>query len=253
MMAPSILASSDSRCGVYSASRRKPPVQIESTAGSSPTTISAPCFGLEDAVEAFSQRGARRDQGQRVVQRLAAAGTVDHSGIVPGAARRSGRSKRRDQRFGEGTHAVDRHVRAGRRWPRRPRSTTGPARARTRRATPRPGAGRPPGTVRTSPASPSSPKATRSGGTGVPLTTDAMASATARSAAGSVTEMPPTAATKNSEDAENLDARCDMRAGPATGWPGTGPGRACAAAPTSRPRPGRGGPAPRRAGADVPA
>ncbi len=55
-----------------------------------------------------------------------------------------------------------------------------------------------PGTVRTSPARPSSPKTTRSGGTGRRRTTEAMASATARSAAGSVTVMPPTAATKNS-------------------------------------------------------
>ena len=44
MMAPSILANSERRCGLYSASSRKPPVQTERTAGSSPTTISAPCL-----------------------------------------------------------------------------------------------------------------------------------------------------------------------------------------------------------------
>ena len=44
MIAPSILASSESRCGVNSASRRNPPEQMLSTAGSSPTTISAPIF-----------------------------------------------------------------------------------------------------------------------------------------------------------------------------------------------------------------
>ncbi len=44
MIAPSIFASSDSRWGVNSASSRKPPEQMLSTAGSSPTTISAPIF-----------------------------------------------------------------------------------------------------------------------------------------------------------------------------------------------------------------
>ena len=42
MMAPSIFASSDRRWGEKAASRRKPPEQIPSTAGSSPTTTSAP-------------------------------------------------------------------------------------------------------------------------------------------------------------------------------------------------------------------
>src|SRR5712691_170019 len=42
MMAPSILASSDSRWGVNSASRRKPPEHTCSTSGPSPTTIIAP-------------------------------------------------------------------------------------------------------------------------------------------------------------------------------------------------------------------
>ena len=40
--APSILASSDRRWGLNSASRRKPPVQIDSTSGPSPTTSSSP-------------------------------------------------------------------------------------------------------------------------------------------------------------------------------------------------------------------
>ena len=42
MIAPSILASSESRCGVNSASSRNPPEQTDSTSGPSPTTISAP-------------------------------------------------------------------------------------------------------------------------------------------------------------------------------------------------------------------
>ena len=44
MIAPSIFASSDSRCGVNSASSRKPPEQMFSTSGPSPTTMSAPIF-----------------------------------------------------------------------------------------------------------------------------------------------------------------------------------------------------------------
>ncbi len=42
MMAPSILASSDRRCGENSASKRNPPVEMDSTSGPSPTTSSAP-------------------------------------------------------------------------------------------------------------------------------------------------------------------------------------------------------------------
>ena len=44
MIAPSILASSDSRCGLYGASTRKPPEQIASTSGPSSTTSSAPAL-----------------------------------------------------------------------------------------------------------------------------------------------------------------------------------------------------------------
>ena len=42
MMAPSILASSERRWGLNSASTRKPPVQIDSTSGPSPTTTKPP-------------------------------------------------------------------------------------------------------------------------------------------------------------------------------------------------------------------
>ena len=44
MMAPSILANSDRRCGLNSESRRKPPEQIESTSGPSPPTTRPPRF-----------------------------------------------------------------------------------------------------------------------------------------------------------------------------------------------------------------
>ena len=42
MMAPSILASSDRRCGLKAASSRKPPEQMFRTSGPSPTTMRAP-------------------------------------------------------------------------------------------------------------------------------------------------------------------------------------------------------------------
>ena len=42
IVAPSIFASSDSRCGLYAASSRNPPEQMLSTSGPSPTTMSAP-------------------------------------------------------------------------------------------------------------------------------------------------------------------------------------------------------------------
>ena len=44
MMAPSILASSDRRCGLYGASTRKPPEQMASTSGPSSITSSAPAL-----------------------------------------------------------------------------------------------------------------------------------------------------------------------------------------------------------------
>ena len=46
MIAPSIFASSDSRCGLNAASSKKPPEQMLSTSGPSPTMISAPIFAL---------------------------------------------------------------------------------------------------------------------------------------------------------------------------------------------------------------
>ena len=44
MMAPSILASSERRCGLNAASSRKPPEQMFSTSGPSPTTTRPPIF-----------------------------------------------------------------------------------------------------------------------------------------------------------------------------------------------------------------
>ncbi len=44
MIAPSILASSDRRCGLKSASSRNPPLQMASTSGESDSTMSPPIF-----------------------------------------------------------------------------------------------------------------------------------------------------------------------------------------------------------------
>ena len=65
MMAPSIFASSDRRWGLKAASSRKPPEQMLSTSGPSPTTMRAPMLGLQDAVEALAQRRAGRDRRER--------------------------------------------------------------------------------------------------------------------------------------------------------------------------------------------
>ena len=59
MMAPSILASSDSRWGLNSASRRNPPVQMDSTSASSPTTISAPRLASSTRSRPVAQRLTR--------------------------------------------------------------------------------------------------------------------------------------------------------------------------------------------------
>ena len=71
-MAPSIFASSDSRWGLKAASSRKPPEQMLSTSGPSPTTMRAPMPGLQDAVEALTQGLAGRDDGQGVEHGLTA-------------------------------------------------------------------------------------------------------------------------------------------------------------------------------------
>ena len=51
MIAPSILASSDMRCGLYGASSRNPPLQMASTSGPSPRTTQGAHLGPNDAVE----------------------------------------------------------------------------------------------------------------------------------------------------------------------------------------------------------
>ena len=63
MIAPSILASSDSRCGVNSASSRKPPEQTREHLGPVADDDQRAHVGLQDAVEALAQRASRRHRG----------------------------------------------------------------------------------------------------------------------------------------------------------------------------------------------
>ena len=54
MMAPSSLANSDSRWGVNSASRRKPPVQMDNTSASSPDHDQPAAIGQQDPLQAVA-------------------------------------------------------------------------------------------------------------------------------------------------------------------------------------------------------
>ena len=168
MMAPSILASSERRWGVYSASRRKPPVHTDRTAGSSPTMISAPCLACR-----------MRSRPSRSAVPGAIIASASFRGWLPPAPSATRASYPALPPF---------------RPPNRPRP--GPPPACAHRGPPGPSA-RPwsqpapavrveagtsarvnparyasarrrsaPGTWRTSPARPSSPNATRSGGSG---------------------------------------------------------------------------------------
>ncbi len=65
MMAPSILASSERRWGLNSASSRNPPEQIESTSRTVPDHHEAAPLGPQDAVQAVPQGAPGRHHGQR--------------------------------------------------------------------------------------------------------------------------------------------------------------------------------------------
>ena len=78
MIAPSIFASSDSRCGVNSASSRNPPEQMLSTVGPVADDDQRAHLRLQDAVDALAQRRAGRDEPQRAVEGF-------RSGLAPTA------------------------------------------------------------------------------------------------------------------------------------------------------------------------
>ena len=69
MMAPSILASSDRRWGLNSASSRNPPEQIDRTCGTVPDHHQCAPLGPEDPVEAVAQRPPGGGHGQSVTER----------------------------------------------------------------------------------------------------------------------------------------------------------------------------------------
>ena len=82
MIAPSIFASSESRCGVNSASSRKPPEQTQSTSGPAPMTMQRAHLGLEDALDALAQRRARRHETQGGEHRFGARRGGHSSGFL---------------------------------------------------------------------------------------------------------------------------------------------------------------------------
>ena len=234
MMAPSILASSERRWGLYSASRRNPPVHTERTAGSSPTTISAPCLACR-----------MRSRPSRSTVPGAIIASASFSGWLPPAPSTTRASYPDPPAF---------------RPPNRPRPAPPPACARRgppcpagrpRRASPAvtvrrgrapgepgaPGLGQPPvraGNLADLPGQTQLPEGHQVRRHGAVGDDRGQASATARSAAGSVTVMPPTAATKNSA-APARRPRCDRRGRPPAGWPGRRRGPACAVATRRRP------------------
>ena len=109
MIAPSILASSDSRCGLYGASTRNPPEQIVSTSGPSSRTSRAPALGADHPVDAVTQRRSRRHPGQRVAQLVVGArGRRHHRLAGRSTGPRSAASPTgpcRPQRLGQGGDA----------------------------------------------------------------------------------------------------------------------------------------------------
>ena len=121
MIAPSILASSESRWGVNSASRRNPPEQTPSTSGPAPNDQQGAHAGLDDALDALAQRGAGGDepQGGEVGFRSRRGG---HHGPGGRARETSGRTipRRAGSRAGRGGSATlsawGREGRSGSTW-----------------------------------------------------------------------------------------------------------------------------------------
>ena len=76
MIAPSILASSASLCGLNSASSRNPPEQIDRTSGPSPTTMRAPMLAwrMRSSPSRNSRPGAI-DPSASIIAALSLSGT----------------------------------------------------------------------------------------------------------------------------------------------------------------------------------
>ena len=73
MIAPSILASSDRRWGVNSASSRNPPEQMFKHRGTVADDDERAHLRLQDAVDPFAQRRTRSDEPQRGVENFRSA------------------------------------------------------------------------------------------------------------------------------------------------------------------------------------
>ena len=155
MMAPSIFASSDSRCGLNAASSRNPPEQMLSTSGPSPTTMSAPMRACRMRSRPSRSGVPGRDGGERVEQRDAAPyghDAMHRTGDACTVGREAARSRseaerlrRRGDRLADAWRPRTTRCRAGRRAPTPARWPAG-----SRGGRPRPAAGRsgPPGAAR---------------------------------------------------------------------------------------------------------
>ena len=209
MIAPSILASSLRRCGVNGRSSGKPPEQIASTSGPSPTTTSAPIFarttrstparsGVPGATLASASRRSELAAGRKApdMGEVYGRAVARQRGIFPrqrslaSGARAPGAGVDRGdgQRLGQRGGAQDAEAGHRRACTRRARR-----RGRSRGGRPRPGDGRrgPPCAARR----PDRPRRTRRGpgGTGVSTRAEATAMQMPRSAPGSPRRTPPTA------------------------------------------------------------
>jgi hypothetical protein len=96
IIAPSILASSESRCGVNSASSRNPPEHNESTSGPSPITMSAPILAcrIRSSPSRSGRPGATNRSAESIASDRAATATVWSSGSVRGSAGHARRIRR---------------------------------------------------------------------------------------------------------------------------------------------------------------
>ena len=175
MIAPSILASSERRCGVNSESRRKPPEQTESTSGPSPITMSAPMRAcrMRSSPSRSCVPGATRRRAYIIASVRDCAGTRR---TLPEAAR---------QRFGDVVYRDDLQDRVAVVADGGASACVKPRRAASssRRSSC--------GTARISPPRPTSPTATVPPTTGCFRRALPTASASARSTPVSVTRSPP--------------------------------------------------------------
>ena len=264
MIPPSILASSRSPVAVKGTSRAKPPVEIDSTVLSLPSTIRAPVRPRRIRSSPSRRRvpGAVDGQGRAQPQLLVRCARRPHV-LRPGAASDAGRHGSMPSREPSRSSTASRAclVRRVEMQQAQRRDTSGASTTRSPRPSRSGAAPGPPGwtgspgttaiwkpsraasarrcgrsrTRRSSPARPISPIATTPAGGGLTKVAEASATATARSLAGSVSWAPPTVEAKTSWPCEP-DAAVLLEHGQHHGDRGTVEARGGAAGPLQRPR-----------------